>query len=139
MGLFENPYTDPEEAKRVVGGAESRKLALKAAQEAMVLLKNTNSILPLKKGAYKKVAIVGPNADRCILGGYADVPNQTITPLQALREKAKGQFDIIYTEGVRLTEKGNWFSETADVKATDPTENRIPMLVFRSRNGRCGG
>jgi beta-glucosidase len=124
MGLFENPYTDPEEAKRVVGGVESRKIALKAAQESMILLKNTNNILPLKKGAYKKVAVVGPNADRCILGGYADVPKQTITPLQALREKAKGQFDIIYTEGVRLTDKGTWFSETADVKATDPAENR---------------
>ena len=124
LSLFENPYCDAEEAKRVVGGAENRKLALKSAQESMVLLKNTNNILPLKKGSYKKVAIVGPNADRCILGGYADIPKQTISPLQALREKAKGQFDIIYTEGVRLTEKGDWFSENEGVKAVDPAENR---------------
>lgn len=124
LGLFENPYTDAEEARRVIGGPESRKLALKAAQESMILLKNTNNILPLKKGAYKKVAIVGPNADRCILGGYADIPKQTITSLQALRERAKGQFDIVYTEGVRLTDKGDWFSESVDVKATDPAENR---------------
>lgn len=96
--MFENPYTDADEAKRVIGGAESRKLALKAAQESMVLLKNTNNILPLKKGGYKKVAVVGPNADRCILGGYADIPKQTISPLQALRERAKGQFEVVYTE-----------------------------------------
>ena len=124
LGLFENPYTDADEAKRVIGGPESRKLALKAAQESMILLKNTNGILPLKKGAYKKVAIVGPNADRCILGGYADIPKQTISPLKALREKAKGHFDIVYTEGVRLTDGGDWFSENEGVKASDPTENR---------------
>lgn len=125
LGLFENPYTDAEEARRVIGCAENRQLALKAAQEAMVLLKNTNNILPLQKGKYKKVAVVGPNSDRCILGGYADIPKQTITPLQALREKAKGQFEIIYTEGVRLTDKGDWFSENVDIKVTNPEENRL--------------
>ncbi len=124
MGLFENPYTDADEAKRVVGCAENRKVALKAAQESMVLLKNNKGILPLKKGAYKKIALVGPNADRCILGGYADVPKQTISPLQALKEKAKGQFDIIYAEGVHLTDTGDWFAENNGIKVTDPAINK---------------
>lgn len=124
LGLFENPYTDAEEAKRIVGCTENRKLALRAAQESMVLLKNTNNILPLKVGKYKKIAIVGPNADRCILGGYADVPKQTISPLKALRERLKDKSEIIYVEGVHLTDEGNWFSENAATKATDPEVNR---------------
>ncbi len=123
LGLFENPYTDAEEAKRVVGSAENRKVALKAAQESMVLLKNNKGILPLNLDKYKKIAIVGPNADRCILGGYADVPKQTITPLQSLKEKTKGQFEIIYAEGVHLTDAGDWFSENNGIKVTAREKN----------------
>ena len=122
LGLFENPYTDAEEARRVIGGDANRQLALKAAHESMVLLKN-DGILPIFKGKYKKIAIVGPNADRCILGGYADIPKQVVTPLQALKQYF-GSENIVYTEGVRLTDMGNWFSDNKDVKASDPAENR---------------
>ena len=89
----------------------------------------------------KKIAIVGPNADRCILGGYADIPKQTITPLQAISSEliamshelplANGSSNLkaqspklIYAEGVHLTDEGNWFSENAATKATDPEVNR---------------
>jgi beta-glucosidase len=121
MGLFENPYTNPEEARRVVGCEANRQLALKAAQESMVLLKN-DGILPISKGKYKKIAVVGPNAARCILGGYADIPKQTISPLQGLQQYF-GAENIIYTEGVRLTDKGNWFSDSKDVVASSPEDN----------------
>jgi beta-glucosidase len=127
MGLFENPYTDPEEAKRVIGSDANRKLAYRAACESMVLLKNDNNILPLQKGKYKKIAIIGPNADRCILGGYSSTPKQTITPLQALKKKLGSDVQIIYTEGVRLTDKGDWFSDTKDVQAT-PHDDNVPRM-----------
>jgi beta-glucosidase len=127
LGLFENPYTDPEEAKRVIGSDANRKLAYRAASESMVLLKNDNNILPLQKGKYKKIAIIGPNADRCILGGYSSIPKQTITPLQALKNKLGKDVEIIYTEGVRLTDKGDWFSDTKDVQATSHEDN-IPRM-----------
>jgi beta-glucosidase len=127
LGLFENPYTDAEEAKRVIGCDANRKLAYRAASEAMVLLKNENSILPLQKGKYKRIAIVGPNADRCILGGYSSIPKQTISPLQALKNKVGNDVELIYTEGVRLTDKGDWFSDTKDVKATAHEDN-IPRI-----------
>lgn len=135
LGLFENPYTDAEEAKRVVGSAENRKIALKAAQESMVLLKNNNGVLPLNLSKYKRIAVVGPNADRCILGGYADVPKQTISPLQALRSellamsqrqdsnvKTKSP-ELIYVEGVHLTNTGDWFSENSATTITSREKN----------------
>jgi beta-glucosidase len=52
MGLFDDPYVDPDEAGQIVGSEENRKLALKSAQEAITLLKNENDLLPLdpKKG-----------------------------------------------------------------------------------------
>jgi beta-glucosidase len=49
-GLFENPYLDPEESKNIVGNAEFMKAGYEAQLKSMVLLKNTNMSLPLKKG-----------------------------------------------------------------------------------------
>ena len=47
MGLFDDPYVNPDEADRVVGCAEHRELALQAARETITLLKNENNLLPL--------------------------------------------------------------------------------------------
>ncbi|MBC8084840.1 MAG: glycoside hydrolase family 3 C-terminal domain-containing protein [Hymenobacter sp.] len=125
LGLFEQPYIDPEEARRVVGSAEHRTIARRAAQEAMVLLKNEGNLLPLAPGKYRRVAIIGPNADRCILGGYADQPKQVNTPLQALRQRLGPGTEIVYAEGVRLTDEGNWFSDP--VKPTSSADN-APLI-----------
>jgi beta-glucosidase len=136
LGLFENPYTDPAEAQRVIGSDANRKLAYRAASESMVLLKNEGNILPLQKGKYKRIAIVGPNADRCILGGYSSTPKQTISPLQSLKNKVGNDVELIYTEGVRLTDKGDWFSDTKDVKATSHEDNapRIKEAIEKCKN-----
>jgi beta-glucosidase len=127
LGLFENPYTDAAEAQRIIGSEANRKLAYRAASESMILLKNEGNILPLPKGKYKRIAIVGPNADRCILGGYSSTPKQTISLLQSLKNKVGSDVELIYTEGVRLTDAGDWFSDTKDVKAT-PHEANVPRI-----------
>src|SRR3954454_8596147 len=62
LGLFEHPYADVERARTTVHSAEHQQLALQAAKESIVLLKNDNSTLPLKKDV-KTIAVIGPNAD----------------------------------------------------------------------------
>lgn len=78
-------------------------LASKAAHEAIVLLKNSNSLLPLKKDI--TIAVVGPNADdaRVILGNYNGYPSaaNTKTILDGIREAAPGA-KIIYEKGCDL-------------------------------------
>ena len=78
-------------------------LASKAAHEAIVLLKNKNNILPLKKNM--KIAVVGPNADdaRVILGNYNGYPSaaNTRTILDGIREAAPDA-EIIYEKGCDL-------------------------------------
>ncbi|MEO5952572.1 MAG: glycoside hydrolase family 3 N-terminal domain-containing protein, partial [Chloroflexia bacterium] len=62
LGLFEKPYADPELVEGIVLSEEKRALALKAAQECMVLLKNEGGLLPLS-ASDKRVALIGPLAD----------------------------------------------------------------------------
>lgn len=61
MGLFEKPLGNQDLAVKELGSAESREIAKKAVRESLVLLKNENNVLPLKKGA--KVFVTGPAAD----------------------------------------------------------------------------
>lgn len=71
MGLFENPYTDPEKAKKEVRNNAHITLARRVAQASVTLLKNEHSLLPLNKDIFR-IALVGPNADNRynMLGDY---------------------------------------------------------------------
>lgn len=70
LGLFEQPIT-PMADYPLLGSEEHAQLALKAAEESEILLKNKDQILPLKKGT--KILVTGPNAHsmRCLNGGWS--------------------------------------------------------------------
>lgn len=72
LGLFENPYVDASTAAAVFDTAEDRALARKLAQKSMVLLKNTDDLLPLVKDDLDAIAVIGPSADsiRLLQGDY---------------------------------------------------------------------
>lgn len=129
VGLFDNPYVDPENAERTVGSAQKRAIAYKAATEAMVLLKNDNNFLPLDKTKIKTIAFIGPNADKCILGGYSSIPKVCITPLQALKEKYGAQMKVLYAEGVRITESDVWSNPNVKFAPVEDNKKRIAEAV----------
>jgi beta-glucosidase len=126
MGLFDDPYVDPEEASRVVGCDEHRGLALKAAHEAISLLKNENSLAPLDLNAIKTIAVIGPNANRSLLGGYSGVPKQEVTVLDGIREKAGKKVKVLYSEGCKITVGGSWNQD--EVVPSDPEEDRKAII-----------
>ena len=84
-----------------------RKLSLKAAQESIVLLKNSNSELPLKKDL-KKIAVIGPTADsyEMLLGNYNGTPSKYVTPLQGIRNKVSGNTEVVFEQGCNLAKGG---------------------------------
>ncbi len=100
LGLFENPYVDVENAKNQNGNIKHRQLAKKAAQESIVLLKNENNILPLKKNL-KKIAIIGEDAVEGRLGGYSGPGNNVINILEGIKQKTKGFAEISYSQGCK--------------------------------------
>jgi beta-glucosidase len=80
--------------------AAHRELALKAARESIVLLKNEEQVLPLKKDI-RKLAVIGPNADvlEVLLGNYNGTPSKYVTPLQGIRNKVSPATEVLYAPG----------------------------------------
>jgi beta-glucosidase len=122
MGLFDDPYVDPEEADRVTGCDEHHSLALKAAHEAITLLKNEDGLTPLDLNAIKTIAVIGPNANRGLLGGYSGVPKHNVTVLDGIREKAGKKVKVVYSEGCKITIGGSWNQD--EVVPSDPEEDQ---------------
>lgn len=86
----------------VVCSPEHRELALKLAQKSIVLLKNTKNFLPLNKEKLKKIAVIGPHANIFTAGGYSGRPNNPVTPLQGIKNRASTKTEILYTAGAEI-------------------------------------
>jgi beta-glucosidase len=78
-------------------------LALKTARESIVLLKNANRTLPLKKDL-KSIAVIGPNADapEVLWGNYYGYPSRLITPLAGIRNAVSPNTKVTYALGSTL-------------------------------------
>lgn len=121
-GLFDNPYVDPDYAEKITNSAEHQQLALKAAREAIILLKNQNSLLPLDKSKYKRIAVIGPNAAEVHLGGYSDEPGRGVSILQGIKDKVGSSVEVLHAEGCKITESSpDWYADK--VVLADPALN----------------
>ena len=122
LGLFENPFVDPDLAEKTTNSAEHRAIALKAAEEVLVLLKNQDNLLPLDLNKMHTIAVIGPNADGLHLGGYSRNPLHGVTILKGIQDRVGSKGKVIYAEGCRFTDKSQdwhgWFDN--DVGLIDP-------------------
>ncbi len=102
LGLFENPYVDPSHAVNVTHTEASQEVALEAAREGIVLLKNEKNMLPLKKDI-KRIAVIGPNADheKNQLGDYTAlvVLQDIVTVLDGIKAKVTPKSTVKYVKG----------------------------------------
>jgi beta-glucosidase len=104
LGLFDSPadvsWTQiPFEA---VDSDIHRSLALEAARQSLVLLKNDSPFLPLDKTTIKKVAVIGPLANLCQLGGYSGAPVVRVSPYEGIA----GQLGVeVYSPHVSVSKK----------------------------------
>ena len=120
-GAFENPYADADAAEAATGNTEGRALARQAAGQAITLLENRNSALPLDPGGLSRLAVIGTHAVDTPIGGYSDQPRHVVSVLEGLQEAANGRFEVTYSEGVRLTESREWAADPVDL--IDPAVN----------------
>ncbi|HQU73939.1 MAG TPA: glycoside hydrolase family 3 N-terminal domain-containing protein, partial [Calditrichia bacterium] len=122
LGLFENPYVDPKAIDNEAKLRDDRSIARQAARETAVLLKNEGNLLPLRIEDYRTVAVIGPNADRVLLGGYSGKPRYYTSVLEGIRARIGQQAEVLYSEGCRITEGGSWNED--EVHFPDPAEDR---------------
>jgi beta-glucosidase len=103
-GLFEHPLVDIGRAGREVATAEHIRLARKVADEAIVLLKNQDHLLPLNPTSIKTLAVIGPNANKERLGGYSGLPASFVTVLDGIKKRVGTETKVVYAEGCRISE-----------------------------------
>ena len=128
LGLFEQPYVDAEKAAGLNNNARSRELAHKAAQKAIVLLRNKNGTLPLSKNL-RSVAVIGPNADAEQLGGYSGFGIKVVTALQGIQGKVSAATQVTYSKGCEIG-----FGALQPI----PSENLVPPNAKPGEHGLRG-
>jgi beta-glucosidase len=133
MGLFDDPYVDPERAAAIVGCDAHSALALQAARETITLLKNEGGLLPLDAGAIQTIAVIGPNADKPMLGGYSGKPKRCSTVIDGVRARVPKTVKVLYSEGCKITQPGSWNQD--EVFPSDPAEDRA-LIAAAVRTAR---
>jgi beta-glucosidase len=107
LGLLATADTGPYAATpfSVVGSAEDEAVALRAARESIVLLKNDAGTLPLK-AAVGTIAVIGPNAQSlsALEGNYNAIPRDPVMPIDAIRAQFAGS-KVVYAQGAPWTEE----------------------------------
>ncbi len=115
MGLFEQPYIKTiSETEKLEMQKKHREIALKAAEEGMILLKNDGT-LPFNENKIKRLVVIGPNADDVHYGNYSNDKTPGISILEGLTNYGKGKFEVVYSEGFKI------YENDTTIKATEKT------------------
>lgn len=130
LGLFDNPYTgDPKQVEKIVHSAGHQEVALQAAMQSMVLLKNEDNLLPLSR-SLKKIALIGPNAKETknliCRYGPANAPIKTV--YDGLTEFLP-EAEIAYALGCQIVDKYFPESELYDVPLDEEEQRLIDEAV----------
>jgi len=110
LGLFDHPLIyNPSDADKIVHSDEHQKIAERASYESLVLLKNENGFLPLKKERIKSILVTGNNANaiKPMQSRYGPNNVDIITVLEGLKNKLSTGIDVRYTLGCE-TKPENW-------------------------------
>ncbi|MBN2370450.1 MAG: glycoside hydrolase family 3 C-terminal domain-containing protein [Vicinamibacteria bacterium] len=107
LGMFDPPdsYAYGRIPMTENNSAEHRKLALQAAREAIVLLKNDRDFLPLAESV-RKIAVVGPTAElvQSLQGNYNGPPPEPVFPIAGIESRFRNQAQVVYSQGSTLVE-----------------------------------
>jgi beta-glucosidase len=127
LGLFEDPYKYCDEAleKTELYSQENQNLSLEAAKKSIVLLKNENNILPIKKDV-KTIAVIGPLADDkdSPLGNWRAqaVENSAVSVFEGIKNNAPKNVKVKYAEGSKLSTGKRGFLDPLTINDSDKSD-----------------
>jgi beta-glucosidase len=128
LGLFESPYVSTAADPDHLGAetAADRAAARRAAEEAIVLLKNDKGVLPLDPARIGTLALIGPNASVCRLGGYSGTPLRKVSVVDGVRARLTGTaVKVVVAEGCGLTQGGRGWTDDLVVPADPAVDARL--------------
>ena len=145
IGLLDNPYVDESKADSLVRCDEHKKLALNAARESIVLLKN-DGVLPLKKEQIKRIGVFGEGANILPVGKNYSGPYKkewttpdAKTPLQFLREYLGNEVEVIYATDDCIEDVSPkcdavlYFTSVIEGEGLDRSDIRLPSFIHQEQ------
>ncbi len=124
LGMFDAPSRVKWSSTpfSILDSKPHQELALQAARESIVLLKNSGNVLPLRK-TLGTIAVIGPNADepRMLLGNYNGEPSHPVTPLQGIRAAVGSTTRVLHARGSDLAQGFPPFDSTAQLARRNGT------------------
>lgn len=145
IGLMDDPFVDSAAADGIVRSDAHKALALEAARQSIILLKN-EGLLPLNKKQVKKVAVFGAGADVFPVGMNYSGPYGTPwtakdaeTPVQFLRKYLAGTAEVIYAEDERIEEVAAacdvalYLTTVVEGEGMDRSDLRLPGITRKAQ------
>ena len=130
LGLLDPPsmvsYSTIKDSPEPWNTDKDKSVSQKLALESVVLLKNSNSFLPLKKDSIKSIAVIGPLADSVHWDWYGGTPPYAITPLQGIKDE------------VGPNVKVNYAADETDSAATKAAQSSDVAVVVVGNDPTCG-
>jgi beta-glucosidase len=136
VGIFDRPYvSDADATERVVNSSDHQQVALRAARESIVLLKNETNILPLSK-AINSIAVIGPNADDDSNTQYRYGPSgvRGVTVLEGIKNKLGGKVRVNYAKGCDIVDAHWPETEVLPEPLTKGEQEEIDKAVAVAKN-----
>jgi beta-glucosidase len=133
LGVFDPPENVPYSkiGADVIESPAHRQLALKTAEESIVLLRNANSMLPLDRAKIRTLAVIGPQADQFEIGNYFGAKPRIVSPLEGIRAKLGSGIKVEYAAGCDIVEKAK--PEDID-RAAELARNSDVAILFLGTN-----
>lgn len=128
LGLFDKPYIEnPEESDKIYADPENDKVARQASYESMILLKNQDHFLPLKKENIKNILIAGPDADnkQFSLSRYGPKKISYKSMIEAFKTKLGKDINVMYSKGCNTTDS-HW--PESEIIPFDPDPKEIESI-----------
>ncbi len=108
LGLFNQPYVNAALADKAVHTPVDEAFSREITRQSLVLLKNSNSLLPLKKGGYKKILVTGPLADakKYAVSRYGPANNPVTSVYEGIQQLIGKHGKVVYKKGCDVVNKG---------------------------------
>lgn len=136
LGLFDQPYVaDPKAADNIVHTKENVDVSIQMDRESMVLLKNTDNLLPLNKLRLKNILVTGPLATETnyAISRYGPSHNPVINVLDGIRNHVGNGVTVDYTKGCDIIDASWPESEIIESPLTNDEQAAINQAVEKSK------